>query len=364
MKSHIVSIGTALPPYSYHQQEVADFMSRYLDLDQQSRRWLNKVYEYSGIAYRYSVLPDFETTNEYFLFSLGGKTPSTSERASIFKEEAVKLGKKAAQSCLTNASKQAKEVTHLITVSCTGMYAPGLDIDIIEQCELPTDAERTGINFMGCYAVFNALKTARHITQSQPDAKVLVVAVELCTLHFQANPEKEHLIANALFGDGAGAALVEASEEPQPGTLTLNNFYSQLVPETKNYMTWDVGDSGFEMFLAKSIPDHIQKPAKKTVDHLLAMNHTQYEDLGHLAAHPGGIRILDSLEQELPLPEAIHSASRNVLHKYGNMSSPTILFVLEKLKQDAKGTHYLPTVLSMAFGPGLTIETGLLTLNP
>ncbi len=363
MESQIQSIGTALPQHRFSQEEVASFMIDYLNLDDSNARWLRKIYEHSGIAYRYSVLSDFKNGgNDLKLFNGTANTPTTGDRASIFHQEAIKLAEAAAQNCLDQTQYTNQAITHLITVSCTGMYAPGLDVELIEDLGLSAEIERTGIHFMGCYAVFNALKTARHITHSQPNAKVLVVAVELCSLHFQAHQNKEQLIANALFGDGSAAALV-TSNKTDHNAIAMKDFKSQIIPNTKPAMTWDIGDTGFEMFLSKDIPNLIRDPIKPCIDDLLNRNERQYDQLGHLAAHPGGIRILDVIEENLPLPSFINSASRTVLHHFGNMSSPTILFVLEKLRKQAKEQVFKPLILGMAFGPGLTVETSLFEFN-
>lgn len=364
MKSQIASIGTALPQYSFSQHEVASFMVRYLEMGEQEAKWLDKLYNNSGIENRYSVLPDFGVEDQpKSLFNEGRDCPTTSERIDKFRHEAIHLGKAASQESLQKAHCASSEITHLITVSCTGMYAPGLDIDLVKELGLPFDTERTSINFMGCYAVFNALKTARHISYSEAGAKVLVVAVELCSLHFQANHQKEHIIANALFGDGAGAAIIEQCEDEESTGIVLKDFKNDLIPNTEAEMTWHIGDNGFEMFLAKSIPDHIGEPVHQAVDQLLKKNQLTYQDLGYLAAHPGGIRILDAIENTLPLPTGLTGAGREVLKAYGNMSSPTILFVLQKLYQEANLQIEKPNILGMAFGPGLTIETGLFAFN-
>jgi alpha-pyrone synthase len=357
MEAQISAVGTALPPYEYDQKEVAEFMQSYLSLDGQKARWLRKAYESSGIGKRHSVLPDFKLTNgDPTLFN--GSIPETRKRMKAFEQEAGKLGTNAAQRCLSENQVDPESVTHLITVSCTGLHAPGLDIELIQNLGLPSTTERTGIQFMGCYAAFNALKAAGHIVQANPEARVLITAVELCSLHFQASSDQDQMLANALFGDGAGSALVEHSSVAKPG-LWLKAFKSDLIPESGSAMTWNIGDEGFEMFLSRHIPGHIKEALKPHIDNLLSENNQAYADIGHLAAHPGGIRILDTIEQTLPLAEPMNKASRSVLENYGNMSSPTVLFVIEQLLNQDKDQSYPPGMLGMAFGPGLTVETGL-----
>ena len=361
MEAQLSAVGTALPPYQYDQAEVAEFMQGYLQLAGNKARWLKKAYEASGIGRRYSVLPDFKTANGYpHLFN--GTIPATRDRMATFEQEAGKLGQQAAERCLDRADADPGSITHLITVSCTGLHAPGLDIELIENLGLPTTTERTGIQFMGCYAVFNALKSASYIVQADPQARVLITSVELCSLHFQGSQNQDQMLANALFGDGAGAALIEHTSVAGPG-LWLKAFRSDLIPESKAEMTWHIGDEGFEMFLSRQIPDHIKDSLKPTIDKLLSDNKDTYQDIGHLAAHPGGIRILDTIEEILPLSTSINKASRDVLEAYGNMSSPTVLFVMEQLfRQDPDGA-YPNGMLGMAFGPGLTVETGLFEMT-
>ncbi len=361
MKAYIAGLGTALPPYQYQQKEVAAFLQDYLQLDATHARRLRKAFDHSGIQHRYSVLPDFKegcATAELF----NGYMPATRERMATFESKAAGLGAQAAERCLADAQSTPEAITHLITVSCTGLYAPGPDIELVEKLGIPTSVERTGIHFMGCYAVFNALKTAGYITEARPEARVLIVAVELCSLHFRKAAGLEQQLGHALFGDGAGAALI-TSQSPEKAGIWLKSFKSDLIPGSEDLMTWSVGDQGFDMFLSREIPAKIQEALKPKINELLAENNACYEDIGHLAAHPGGIRILDTIEEALPLKEPVNRASRQILQQYGNMSSPTILFVMQLLLQQAAAGKYPKGMLGMAFGPGLTIETGLFEIT-
>lgn len=357
MQAYISGLGTALPPYRYNQQEVADFLEDYLKLDASKARWLKKAFDNSGIAQRYSVLPDFRN-REAVAHLFNGHIPATKDRMTAFKQNAGDLAAEAAVQCLNNAQTEPQSITHLITVSCTGLNAPGLDIELIDKLDLPPNVERTGINFMGCYAVFNALKTAGYITQAEPNAKVLIAAVELCSIHFNSQQNLEQMVSSALFGDGAGAALVTHEKLSQKG-LWLKSFKSDLIPATESLMTWNVGNEGFEMFLSREIPCRIKEALKPKIEELLIENNYQFADIGHLAAHPGGLRILDAIETTLPLNADINTASREVLQKFGNMSSPTILFVIQQLLNQEGAGNYPKGMLGMAFGPGLTLETGL-----
>jgi predicted naringenin-chalcone synthase len=243
-----------------------------------------------------------------------------------------------------------EHITHLLITCCTGFSAPGLDFEIIERCKLPTSVERTMIGFMGCYAAINALKLARHIVRSEPASRVLVLNLELCTLHLQETKEIEEVLSFLLFGDGCAAALV--TSEPQG--IALDRFRAVVVPGTADMITWNIGDFGFDMVLSGRVPSTIHDALQASVGEILDGADTRAIDLW--AVHPGGRTVLDAVERAFALaPEAL-AASRDVLRRYGNMSSGTVMFVLENILRNAvngaKGC-------AMAFGPGLTAETML-----
>ncbi|MEM9324567.1 MAG: type III polyketide synthase, partial [Bacteroidota bacterium] len=240
MSSSILSLGTAVPPYKAKQADLAEFMTNYMGLDRNHSRRLQVLYNLSGIETRYSVIPDFTSPDSEFRFfpnHSSKQPPSTQQRMALYQEHAVQLGTEAAKDCLANFNGSPPEITHLIAVSCTGMYAPGLDIDLVKSLELPTDIERTAINFMGCYAAFNALKAADKIVQTSPESNVLIVAVELCTIHFQPSTEEDAMVSNALFADGAGAAIVGRADNGQ-ASLSMDAFYSDLFLDGQEDMGW------------------------------------------------------------------------------------------------------------------------------
>ena len=239
--SKIISIGTAVPEHRTKQPAILEFMQAAYGNEVASRK-LNVLFNNSGISSRYSVLPDFDKSKTEHIFFNG--TPSTAtveNRLNVFKEKAIPLALEAIENAFKKIDSNSKEfaVTHLITVSCTGLYAPGLDAVLIEKLNLPKDIFHTSVNFLGCNAAFHALKIGDMITKSEPDAKVLIVCVELCTLHFQPKNNHDNLLSNTIFGDGAAAVLMTADDRNQKG-ISIKGFYSLLLDEGKDLMGWNI----------------------------------------------------------------------------------------------------------------------------
>jgi predicted naringenin-chalcone synthase len=242
------------------------------------------------------------------------------------------------------------------------MYAPGLDIEMIHALGLRTTVKRTAITFMGCYAAFNALKVADAFCKSERDAKVLIVCAELCSLHFQQEPTEDNLLANALFADGAAAVLVE--NNPAQGLkLKLSSFHNDLAPEGASDMAWSIGNLGFEMKLSAYVPGIIKQGIARLTRDLLEKISANLNDIKHFAIHPGGRKILEVIEQELGITQANNAAAYHVLKNYGNMSSPTILFVLAEIIRNLSASNKNERILSFAFGPGLTLESMILEIE-
>lgn len=354
----ISAIGTANPDFCIPQSSAARFMTEAQALSATDRRKLQVIYRLSGIQQRYSVIPDFaENYGNYTFFPNTENLepfPGTAARMQRYQQEAPKLGTAAAEACLKELGGLEREkITHLITVSCTGMYNPGLDIDLVHALKLKNTVQRTTINFMGCYAAFNALKMADAICKANATHKVLIVGVELCTLHFQKTLSEDNLLANALFGDGAAAVLVETKERSRP-QLMFEEFFCNLAPEGAGEMAWHIGDHGFIMRLSSAIPALLAGGMKKLLSGLSAAE----DDLPPLyAVHPGGRRILEAVEQALNISKEDNNFAYQTLRQYGNMSSVTVLFVLAKLLASAKESWHSRPVYSYAFGPGLTLES-------
>ncbi|MCU0353936.1 MAG: type III polyketide synthase [Cytophagales bacterium] len=366
MKSHIAAIGTAVPEHSLTQAQAADFMAVALAYDEAETRRLRALYRASGIQTRHSVLSDYTVEPGRFAF-YGNEAglepfPAIDRRMEQYRLHAPALARRAIENCLAQlADFDKSRLTHLITVSCTGMYAPGIDIELIEQLDLPTHVQRTAINFMGCYAAFPALKAADYICRANPEAVVLVVCVELCSLHFQKHRTDDHLLANALFADGAAAVLVQG--RPTAGSLRIESFYGDIMPVGKKDMAWHISNFGFEMTLSAYVPDLIEQGIGTLADNLLRNLPVEREDIGLFAIHPGGKRILEVIEKQLGLSATDNRHAYQVLRDHGNMSSPTVLFVLDALRRSLTATDQNRPILSFAFGPGLTLESMLLTVN-
>ncbi|MVN76297.1 type III polyketide synthase [Hymenobacter sp. HMF4947] len=366
MPSYLGAIGTATPSHCLPQPVIADFMARALALDAAGTRKLRALYRVSGIEQRYTVLPDYGRADgayEFFPNTPGLEPfPSVQPRMAAYRREALPLALTAARASLAQVpGMEAASLTHLITVSCTGMYAPGLDIELVAALGLAPSVRRTCVNFMGCYAAVNALRLADSIVRADPASRVLVVSVELCTLHFQKSHEPDHLVSNALFGDGAAAALVLGQRFPTP-CLALQAFHCGLEPAGVQDMAWHIGDFGFEMTLSGYVPGLIEGGIGQLLAGLLHDLPVRRQDIRHFALHPGGRKILESIEKALGLSKEDNCHAYQVLRDYGNMSSATVLFVLRELLAAATPLDNGAPVLSCAFGPGLTLEAMLLEI--
>lgn len=364
--SFITSIGTATPPHLLRQATVTEFMIRAMELGEDDTRKMQVLFRASGIETRYSVLEDYGKTEGFHFFenSPGMEPfPSTKRRLELYRRHALSISVEAVLKCLSTFTDFRKDsITHLFVVSCTGMYAPGLDIDLVKALGLSSSVERTSINFMGCYAAFNALKLAAVACASRPDAKALIVCTELCSIHFQKENTDDNMLANALFADGSAAVLVEPTPRNGLG-LELESFHCELATEGEHDMTWTVGDLGFEMRLSSYVPEVVRTGVKNLTRSLLDKIQQNFSDIAYFAIHPGGKKILEAIESELGLTKEQNKYSYEVLKKYGNMSSPTVLFVLHEVCKNLKTNDNGKRILSFAFGPGLTLESMVLKIN-
>lgn len=361
--SYITSIGVSNPPHQFTQQSIASFMVKAMKLDSEEARKLHALYRATGIETRCSVLKDYGSVNGFEFFSNHDSLepfPTTSQRLNFYRQHAVRLSVNSINECLKKIPHLKKEeITHLVAVSCTGMYAPGLDIDLVNALGLNKSIHRTCINFMGCYAAFNAMKLADVFCTADSNSKVLVVCTELCSLHFQKENTEDNLLANALFADGSAAILVEAA--PRSGVnLKPLSFHCDLATNGEQDMAWGIGDHGFEMKLSTYVPEIIRSGIKNLMQSLLGKISISFSDVDYFAIHPGGKKILEVIEQELNIGKNENSFAYDVLKKYGNMSSPTVLFVLKEIFDRLKRTDHGKNILSFAFGPGLTLESMVL----
>lgn len=364
--SYIAAIGQANPPHRFRQEEIADFMIRAMQLNDHETRKLKTIFHASGIDYRHSVIEDYGLRGDYRFYPNTADFepfPTTSGRLRLFREHALGLSVAAVEDMFTSLPDfRLDSITHLINVSCTGLYAPGLDIELVRRLELPLSVQRTGINFMGCYAAFNALKVADAFCAQDPNANVLIVCTELCSLHFQKNASDDNLIANALFADGAAAVMV-TGRRPEGLSLSPCAFRSALITDGRDDMAWAIGDLGFEMRLSTYVPSLIQGGIASLTKALLQESGKDVRHIRHLAIHPGGKKILQSIEQELSISPDLNEPAYYVLRNFGNMSSPTVLFVLKRVMERLSPQDKGEPVLSFAFGPGLTLESMLLNVE-
>lgn len=363
MTAAITAIGTAVPPFKQQQQIAAEMVATLLSLKPAEKRLLKSVYRSTGIECRYSVLNDFcKEPGQYEVFpnDLSLPFPSTAVRMKLYQDNALQLGLQAVEECLRDVDKAT--ITHVITVSCTGMYAPGIDIEITTQLKLNHNVKRTCINFMGCYGAFNAMKVAEATCKADPAAKVLIVSVELCTIHFQKNESLDSIFSNAIFADGAAAILVEGNVKNKK-QLAFSAFHCDLLPQNSKDMAWHIADSGFDIVLSSYIPQAIETGIKEFAQRLLHENKLSLQDVDLFAIHPGGNKILKACEEALEISEHDNRYSYQVLKNYGNMSSATVLFVLKALWNDLQESHIGNKIFSCAFGPGLTLESMLLEVR-
>jgi len=341
-------IGAAVPPYDIHA-EFVDFALSAMP-DERSRALFERMAGLADIEHRFAIFEAAPAPREIILdmggFYRRGAFPSTADRMARYEPEALALAMKAVEAL--DIERERNAITHVIVASCTGFTAPGLDFQIIRAAGLRTSVERTIIGFMGCFAAVNALKLARHIVRSEPRAKVLVVNLELCSLHLQENfQDLPKMLSFLLFADGGAAALVSA----EPVGLALDRFQAAVVPNTDEMITWHIRDQGFEMYLSGQVPGRIRRFLMAQGAVLLGDRGPR--DVALWAVHAGGRTILDAVQGGLDLAPDSLRYSREVLRSFGNMSSATLMFVLDRiLKGSTSGDG-----LAMAFGPGLSVES-------
>lgn len=366
----LLGIGTAAPRYKISQAISARVARSFVHRDDQSSDVLPALYRMTRVKYRGSVLlegPSEKEVQQSFYppaSAVDDRGPSTAERMERFTAEAAPLAVRSARGALADASIDATAVSHLVTVTCTGFYAPGIDVELIEKLGLPLDIERVQVGFMGCHGAINGLRVARALSEADPQAVVLVVAVELCSLHYQYGWDTDRVVSNALFADGSGAVVVGRGESQVASALGAGRVQvlatgSRLVPQSRDAMTWGIGDHGFEMTLSATVPGLIESSLEPFVRGWLAKRGLDVEGIGGWAVHPGGPRILTAVEDALRLPGEALEISRCVLADHGNMSSATLLFVLEHFRAQRVPGPWL----MLGFGPGLEIEVALLAAS-
>lgn len=372
-------LSTVVPPTVLIQEEVRDVFGGQPGLNRLAQRIVSTSFNVSGIQKRHTVLTELSRDahpDEPVFFDIDSGElllPGTKARNELYAEFATTMYLDAGRAAIeATPGIEASDVTHVITVSCTGFYAPGPDYVIARDLGLGAGVERYHLGFMGCYASIPALRIAKQLCEADADAVVLVVSVELCTLHLRSSNDPDTIVASSLFADGAGAGIVTARPlEDGERAFDLDRFATRITPVGEGDMAWKIGDHGFEMVLSNAIPaiidEHITGALQPLFAHDPALARALDADASsdaveHWAIHPGGRSILDKVESRLVLTEEQLVPARETLRDYGNMSSATVLFVLRNIL-DSPAAGDGDRVAAMAFGPGLTVESALLTVR-
>jgi len=351
VEAYVNRIATAVPPHDVHEAFLR-FGRSLLQGDNRRSALFHRMAERAEIEHRYSYLspqpkPDDGEVSAA-AFYVPNRFPSTAARMQLFERQAPVLAEETVKRLRLDG--EYSKISHLLITCCTGFSAPGLDFEIIARCGLRGSVERTIIGFMGCYAAINGLKLARHIVRSEPAARVLVLNLELCSLHLKETTNLDEILSFLIFGDGCAASIISAD----PTGLALDSFCAALIPDTHELITWNIGDGGFDMVLSGQVPAALNEVLRSRIGEILDGAPASAIDLW--AIHPGGRSILDAVEHALSLgPEAL-AHSRTILRRFGNMSSATVMFVLQRMLQ-ASGKRRRGC--AMAFGPGVTAETML-----
>lgn len=354
----LAGLGTANPEHRITSADAAEIAQQFSCETASQRRLFQTMYRRSGVTTRHSVVleaseGELESRQTFF----GSREPTTRDRMDRYEAEAGSLAVEAASRALEDGRIEAGQVTHLITVSCTGFYAPGFDAALIRELGLSRQVARTHVGFMGCHGLLNALRVARGFVGADAGAVPLVCSVELCSLHHQYGWDSDKVIANALFADGAAAVVGRSAERPAPAAwFRLVDSGSTYIDDSGDAMSWRVGDHGFTMTLSARVPDLIGEHLRPWLEGWLGQHGLSLETVESWAVHPGGPRILSAVGETLGLEPGRLRESQGVLAEFGNMSSPTILFILDRLRRSGAGR---PCV-ALAFGPGLAVEAALL----
>lgn len=360
----LIDIATASPPYLVDQSTAAAELAKRMGQRSITGRLIEAAALLSGIETRHIVIPDGDSSAQQKFYSENGayRTPGTKARMQEYETWSKRLSCEAVQSLLSGTGCDPASVSRLIVVSCTGFFAPGIDYHLIGSCGIPATVKRTAIGFMGCAASIIGFTSALEALAAaeRRDETVLLVSVELCSLHLQTEPTRDNILANMIFADGAAAALFSRSETLRPkARLELIGTKSVVFADSSQLMGWHIGDAGFEMQLSSDLPAAILHRAVPALHGMLQEMGLSVAEIAHWALHPGGRAILDALQQGLHLDARAMEPSRTVLRQYGNMSSASILFVLSEL------LHSRPIApeewcCAVAFGPGLSMEVAVM----
>ena len=354
-------IGTAVPTQQLSQAEAVEVAHRINAESPEQVRLMSRIYQKTKVLTRGSVLLEndgVDGTSKERLSFYGSESPGTAQRMQVFDAHAGGLALEAAAKALEDADISSGAITHLVTVSCTGFQSPGVDLFLMDKLELAPSVQRTHIGFMGCHGAMNGLRVAHAFAEMDPNAVVLLCAVELCSLHMAYGWHPEKVVANALFADGAAAVVASANPSPAHQSLVLRRSGSMVIPDSADLMHWEIGDHGFAMGLSPRVPETVGAALLPWLRDWLADQAIDLEAVTSWAIHPGGPRILSTCAEVLSLGPNLLLDSRAVLQEHGNMSSATILFILERLRRRSTAGP----CLALAFGPGLSTEVALFDL--
>ncbi len=368
-RTHLLGVGTALPLHSISQTQSCDHAKEFFPGSEKRERSIETLYRRTEIDRRSLVVIDKTTLKiDEKMFptpeNIEDNGPSTESRMLRYEREITPLALAACQAALLHAKITEQEITHLVTVSCTGFGAPGFDVCLINQLPLLPSTTRSHIGFMGCHGALNALRVADAFCRADARNTVLLCAAELCSLHLQYEWSAQKIVANSLFADGAGAMVLRAGEE-QSDTPAYVSSASHIIEQSMDAMSWKISDNGFVMTLSNEVPTLIEKYLPDFMQTWLSKLNLEVNDIKSWAVHPGGPRILQAVQTSLNLSSEILEESRLILSECGNMSSPTVLFILQKIltaKEDVlpgNESLKLPCVM-LGFGPGLTVEAALI----
>lgn len=350
----ILGLGNVLPTFPVSQQQGGRWLTEYVDYPDRTKRFAQRIFRLSSVETRYSVIPDFTHPERSVLYQ--GGLPSLEDRMRVFRAEAPRLAKQACDEALRHASLESSAITHLIMVTSTGFFTPGPDADLIELMGLSPSIERTVVSMIGCSGAFTGMRIARRIVGDDPSAKVLMVCLELSSIHLDDEPDHDKIVAFSLFGDACAAAVMTGEVDPRQAVAVFGESDTLLEYSGRELLKWDLKSTGFSITLSDDLASFFGSRIAGFAKRLVAEatgGSDDARDVESWAVHSGGPSILRGVQDALNLkPEAL-TASWEVLHNGGNLSSASVLFVLQREHMRRQAGQ---RGLMLGFGPGLTLE--------
>jgi len=353
----LIDIATASPPFKVAQSYAASELKKRMGGTAAISRMIDMAANQSGIDHRFFVIKDGEENSTEKFFTKDGHhfSPDTKSRMTEYEKWSIFLTKQAVSELAQKNKIDFGSIDRIITISCTGFFAPGLDYELIKEFKISPSVKRTNIGFMGCAAALIGVNTVWEAMNQNYSENVLMISVELCSLHLQTEPTRDNILANMIFADGAAAAFFSRKNISNERKLEMQFAESFLFEDSAKFMGWKIGNNGFEMMLSSELPKIILNSAAPRAKEILNNQGIDISKIKHWALHPGGRAILDSLQNGLELSDEHLKPSRDVLRNFGNLSSVSILFVLKNIIETVEfiKDDYL---CAIAFGPGLTME--------